>query len=368
MPDSLPQPSAGGGVVAAAEDSLAAARTAAVNGFDFLFRGGALLDADPLPATVIHAGPQNTVSRYAARTRRRVRRAPVLLVPPLAAPASCFDLRPGCSLAEHLLLRGHPTYLVDYGPIAFDDRALGLEHWIERVLPRAMAAASGDAGEPLHVVGWCLGGIMAALAAAARADLPVRTMTLIASPFDFRALRIGAPVRLLESVTGGALTTALYRTMGGVPAPLTSLAFKATALPRYLTRPVAVASHLGDREWLTHLKATDDYMNNMLAYPGRSFGQLFHRFFMVNDLVDGRLELTDHTIDLAEVRVPVLSIAGSEDLLAPRGAVYPIERLLPNSPRVEVKTAPGGHLGVLTGRGAALSTWRYFDEFAASAA
>ena len=28
---------------------------------------------------------------------------PVLLVPPLAAPASCFDLRRGCSLAEHLL-------------------------------------------------------------------------------------------------------------------------------------------------------------------------------------------------------------------------------------------------------------------------
>jgi hypothetical protein len=35
----------------------------------------------------------------------------VLLVPPLAAPAVCFDLRRGCSVAGHLL-RGHETYLV----------------------------------------------------------------------------------------------------------------------------------------------------------------------------------------------------------------------------------------------------------------
>jgi polyhydroxyalkanoate synthase len=39
----------------------------------------------------------------------------VLLVPPLAAPAICFDLRRGCSLAEHLLLSGQEVYIVDYG-------------------------------------------------------------------------------------------------------------------------------------------------------------------------------------------------------------------------------------------------------------
>ena len=198
-----------------------------------------------------------------------------------------------------------------------------------------------------------------------RRRLPVRSIAMVASPFDFSRVRIGEPVRLLATVTGGAVTTLLYRTLGGAPAPLTSLAFKATALPRYLTRPLAVAKHLDDREWLGHLKATDDYMNNMLAYPGRSFGQLFHRFFLVNDLVDGRLELNRQTIDLARVRHPVLSIAGQDDLLAPPAAVHAVGDLLPHARRVRLRTAPGGHLGVLTGRGARHTTWQQVDEFVA---
>ena len=58
-------------------------------------------------------------------------------MPPLAAPAFCFDLRRGCSLAEHLLLAGQETYIVDYGEIEFSDRTLGLEHWFDEVIPES---------------------------------------------------------------------------------------------------------------------------------------------------------------------------------------------------------------------------------------
>ncbi len=50
---------------------------------------------------------------------------PVLLVPPLAVPAFCFDLRCGCSLAEHLVEQGRRVYLADYGDVRFSDRGLG---------------------------------------------------------------------------------------------------------------------------------------------------------------------------------------------------------------------------------------------------
>ena len=69
--------------------------------------GGGLADMRRMPSTVIDAGPQRTVSRYDSARRRRG--APVLLVPPLAAPALCFDLRRGCSLAEHLVTTGRRT-------------------------------------------------------------------------------------------------------------------------------------------------------------------------------------------------------------------------------------------------------------------
>src|SRR3954451_17558250 len=107
----------------------------ATNGFDLLF-GPGTADLTRQPSSIIDEGPQRIVHRSHSGPRARQKRAPVLLVPPLAAPASCFDLRRGCSLAEHLTSLGYPTYLVAYGPISFSDRALGLEHWVEDVLPQ----------------------------------------------------------------------------------------------------------------------------------------------------------------------------------------------------------------------------------------
>ena len=128
----------------------------------------------------------------------------MLLVPPLAAPAFCFDLRRGCSLAEHLLRGGPPTYLVDYGEIEFSDRTLGLEHWVDDVDPEAIRAVSADAGgRPVRLVGWCLGGILALLAHAGDPTLPVDAVALVASPFDFSRVPLVAPLRPIAAVTRG---------------------------------------------------------------------------------------------------------------------------------------------------------------------
>ncbi len=291
----------------------------------------------------------------------------MLLVPPLAAPASCFDLRKGCSIAEHLLARGYPTYLVDYGAISFNDRDLGLEHWVDEVIPKAVEVVSGDAGgQKVQVVGWCLGGIMSLLAAAGHRQLPISSLALIASPFDFEKVRLMAPIRRLADLTGGRLVSGLYRALGGAPAALVSLGFRATAIDRYVTKPIWIARNLENREQLAHMEAVDDYMANMLAYPGRTFGQLYHRFFRVNELAQGKLELTeDRFIDLAAVTEPVLVVAGKSDVLAPVPAVLALENLLSNAAEVEMHTAPGGHLGVLTGRSAMTTTWKYLDEFLA---
>lgn len=339
----------------------------AANAWDLLI-GGGVADLSRTPSSIIDEGPQRTVRKYRVPERPRpVRHAPVLLVPPLAAPASCFDLRKGCSIAEHLLARGYPTYLVDYGPISFNDRDLGLEHWVDDVIPKAVKKVSEDCdGQDVQVVGWCLGGIMALLSSAGNRDLPISSLALIASPFDFETLMLSGPIRRLGDLTGGRLVSGLYRALGGAPATLVSLGFRATALDRYLTKPVWIAQNIDNRELLAHMEAVDDYMANMLAYPGRTFGQLYHRFFRVNELAQGTLQLTDdRTIELAAVEEPVLSIAGKSDVLAPVQAVLAVEGLLPNAASVETQVAPGGHLGVLTGRSAIDTTWQYLDEFLA---
>ena len=336
---------------------------AGANVFDQMFRGG-LADLRRTPASIIEEKPQCTVYRYLVADEGACRDLPVLLVPPLAAPTLCFDLRRGCSLAEHLLALGHPTYLLEYGEIGYADRELGLEHWVEDVLPTAIRRVSEDSGgAPVQVAGWCLGGIMALLSVAGDGALPVNAIATVASPFDFARVRLLAPLRPMANLTSGVVVSTLYRALGGAPAPLVRRGFQLSSLDKYLTRPVAIATHLDDRDFLAQMEAVDRFTANMHAYPGRTFGQLYHRFFRVNDLADGVLEIDHRCIDLADVHIPVLSIAGSSDTLAPRPAVHAVGDLLPNAADVRLETAPGGHLGVLTGRSAKRTTWTRIDEF-----
>ena len=111
--------------------------TAAANAFDMVFRGG-VADLRRTPAQIIGEAPQRIVYRYLPPDERRPARPAGPARPAAGRAGVCFDLRRGCSLAEHLIAAGHPTYVVEYGDIAFSDKDLGLEYWVRDVLPNAI--------------------------------------------------------------------------------------------------------------------------------------------------------------------------------------------------------------------------------------
>src|SRR5215211_6555245 len=118
---------------------------AAANVAHTLLYGG-LADLRPMPRTLVDDGVLREVYHYRPAPDVPATGEPVLLVTPLAAPALCYDLRRGCSLVEHLVTQGRPTYLVEYGEVSFKDRSLGLEHWVDEVLPTAVRTVSEHAG------------------------------------------------------------------------------------------------------------------------------------------------------------------------------------------------------------------------------
>ena len=325
---------------------------------------GGLADLRPMPRTLIDEGELREVYHYRPAATAREQGDPVLLVTPLAAPALCFDLRRGCSLVEHFVDAGRPTYLVEYGEVSFKNRALGIEHWVEEVVPTAVEEVSKHAGgRPVHLVGWSLGGIFALLAAADRQDLPIASVTVVGSPVDVSQVPLVAPLRPLLNFTDGRVLTPVYQLLGGAPKPLVKWAFQLSSFQKMITKPLAVATHLDDADFLAQIEAVDRFTANMIAYPGRSFGQLYHRFVRSNVMSTGRFELDDRTIDLAAITVPVLVFAGATDGIAPVNAVKAVVPLLSGAAEVRFEIVPGGHLGMLTGRAARGSTWRVLDEW-----
>ncbi|WP_142053644.1 alpha/beta hydrolase [Pseudonocardia kunmingensis] len=331
---------------------------------------GGVADLRRMPRELVDEGPRGALYRYLPVPGvAPAGGEPVLLVPPLGAPDFAYDLRRGCSLVEHLLAEGRLVYLVDHGPKSFADRGLGMEHWVDDVVPWAARVTAEDAGPDVHLVGWSIAGIFTALAVAAGVQaghpLPVRTLTMIGSPVDVSAVPFVAPLRPLAMVAGGRGLSAVYRAIGSFPAPLVSAAFHLTAVDKLVTKPLTLLSRLDDRDVLAQIEAVDHLMSNMHGYPGRLFGQIYHLMLRRNDLADGELSLSGRAIRLAAVDVPVLVVAGRSDVIAPLPAVQKVVGLLTGAPEVRFSTAPGGHLGVLTGRDARTTTWSALDAFVA---
>ena len=123
------------------------------------------------------------------------------------------------------------------------DRELGLEHWVDDIIPTAMRRVSEDAG---------------GAPGAARRLVPGRDHVAAgrspgdADAADRRGRAGGQPVRLharcgswrrcarWPASPDGLLGTAIYRALGGAPAPLVKRAFQLTSIDKYLTKPLAL--------------------------------------------------------------------------------------------------------------------------------
>lgn len=333
---------------------------ALLNGWAHFVRGG-VEQARPTPSTVVAERPHGTLHRYDSAGTGR----PILLVPPLAVSTACFDLRPGQSLVAFLLDTGRPVYLVDYGDIGFADRHLGLEEWIDGILPDAVAEVSGAHDGDVDVVTWSLGGTLTFLTAASHPDLPLRSIAALGTPIDYGKVAYLAPIRAAARLTGGHLVGTAGRLLGGMPGWAVRASFKATALQRELTKPLFVLRNLHDAETIARLEAVDNFIAAMPGYPGRLYGQIYSRLVVRNDLVRGGLRLGEREIRLRDVRQRVLLVAGTGDAIAPVAAVRAGVDALSGAASVQLQTAPGSHLGIVAGPSARETTWQHVAAFLA---
>lgn len=322
--------------------------------------GGGVAPVRRTQSVLVHRERHRNLHRYGSGGTG----APVLLVPPLAVPMHCYDLRPGQSLAAHLADSGRAPYVVDYGTIGYADRNLGFEDWIDDIVPGALRRVSEmHDGAPVDVVGWSLGGTLSLLTASAHPDLPIASVTALGTPIDYTRIPTMAVAQAVGRVTGHRPVTELTRLMGGLPAPLVQIAYRATAPQRELLKPWFVANNLHDTETLARMEAIDRFMAEMPGYPARLFYQMAEELVLGNGLLDGRITLGDRTIKLAELAVPVLAVGGTDDVIATADSVAAIVDVLTGSPSVRFEAVPGSHLGLLAGPGARDTTWRHIDAF-----
>jgi polyhydroxyalkanoate synthase len=344
----------------ALEVRAARAQLRFVNGLSLLLTDE-FQQVGPTPRREILAHPKGTIlSRYVrdggAKTAGRT---PVLLVPPLMVRPYIYDLRNGASLAQTLMNAGLDTYLVDFGVPDEDDREVRLDDYVLDYLPACIEAARKESGsDDVFLLGWCKGGIFAALYAAAFAPAPVRGIVSIAAPIDMKKLGLlwwtaRAAQKQVPSIT---------QRMGNVPGVLSSTAFKLMNPLRTVTQYADLWANLWNAEYIEGHEAMRKFLGDFIPYPQAAFEQLVTQLVAENSLVEGKLEMGGRAIDLAKVHAPLLCIAGDDDQVTTKGSAKALVSLVGSKDK-EFMVIPGGHIGVLVGGNTRENVWPKITEW-----
>jgi putative long chain acyl-CoA synthase len=282
----------------------------------------------------------------------------VLLVPPMMLAADVYDVAPASSAVAVLRDHGADPWVVDFG--APEHEQGGLERTLaDHVLAvsEAVDQVRAITGRDVHLGGYSQGGMFCYQAAAYRRGDGLASLVTFGAPVDtLGALPFGIPEEFAVRGAGFLADHVLRRS--ALPAWAGRTGFRLVDPVKTLRRQADFLLALHDRDALLPRERQRQFLEarGWVAWPGPALAEFVSQFVAHNRMLSGGFVISDRLVTLADMSLPVLTVVGEVDEIAPPRAVRAVRRAAPRAEIYEL-TLPAGHFGLVVGSTASRRTW-----------
>jgi polyhydroxyalkanoate synthase len=264
---------------------------------------------------------------------------PILIVPAWIMKYYILDLSPHNSLVKYLVDHGHTVFMISWKNPGPEDRNLGLDDYRELGVMAALdTITSVVPGQKVQGVGYCIGGTLLSIAAAAMVreeDDRLGSLTLFTTELDFDE---PGELALFIDETEVSFLEDLMWDQGFLETTQMAGAFQLLRSNDLIWSRLVRDYLLGQREKMTDLMA---WNADGTRLPFRMQSEYLRQLFLDNDLVEGRFRVGSRPISLMDLRVPLFAVSTTKDHVAPWRSVYKVHQL--TETEVTFVLTTGGH-------------------------
>jgi polyhydroxyalkanoate synthase len=272
---------------------------------------------------------------------------PVLCVPAWIMKYYILDLSPRNSMVKYLVDKGHTVFMISWKNPDAGDRDMGMDDYVEKGLGAAIDAV--DAIVPkrkIHAVGYCIGGTLLSIGAAAMArdgDDRLASVTMFAAQTDF-----SEPGELAFFINPSqlAMLEAMMHREGVLDSRQMGGAFAMLRAQDLLWQPMIDQYVKGERAPMVDLMAWNADGTRM---PARMHTEYLYRLYLDNELATNRFPVGGRRVRLSDIRVPMFVVGTETDHVAPWKSVYKVDNLVRSDDFTFLLTSGGHNAGIISG-------------------